>query len=101
MKKIVVIGTVLFIVGGCKSYSHRGSPTAAAPVFSEREYAERREAIAQQIYQSGGAASRSDARAQAQGEINQEWGNAAKAREAQAEREKFEKDLAKAMTASD
>jgi len=81
---------------------HSSRPTAAnaSPARSERQYAEETEARAQDLYKTGQVASIAEARAQAASEANQQWYAAAKARERQADQEKFEKDFKKSQASS-
>lgn len=91
MKTFIII-TVALAFGGCKSTkTSEGTP----PLRSEREYAERNEAVAQDLYKNGQATSIEAARAQANATSNQEWAAAAKAAQQKRSQEKITKGLDK------
>ena len=79
-------------LSGCASSKESGD---TAGVRSEREYAVRSEAMAQDLYRTGQAPSIEAARAQATAAASQEWARAAKATERKQSQEKLENDLAK------
>jgi hypothetical protein len=100
MKTAVPVSGLLLcaLLAACHS-PHQAS--AGAPALrSEREYAEQTEGRAQDLYKTGQASSIADARAQAAGEANQQWYAAAKARERQADQDKFEKDFKKSQAST-
>gem|GEM_PF-5792061 len=90
MKALITMVAVALMACGCRSPR---SSSENPPLRSEREYAENREARAQNLYRTGQASSLSEARLQAAGEMNNEWAAAARAAERNAKQEKFEKDL--------
>ncbi|MES1194332.1 MAG: hypothetical protein ABUL65_00470 [Opitutus sp.] len=87
---------------GLLAACHSPHPASAnAPALrSERQYAEQSEARAQDLYKTGQVTSIEEARAQAAAEANQQWYAAAKARERQADQEKFEQDFKKSQASS-
>ena len=92
MKTLIIVGSIALALCGCKG----PKTTEAAPlVRSEREYAERTEALAQELYKTGQAPSIDAARAQAKADANQEWAAAAKAAQKKQRKEKILKDLDK------
>jgi hypothetical protein len=92
MKTFIIVVTVALAFGGCKSTkTSEGTPQ----LRSEREYAERSEVVAQDLYKSGQVASIEAARAQASATSNQEWAAAAKAARQRRGQEKITKDLDK------
>src|SRR4051794_39717619 len=99
MKAAARISALLLcgLIAGC--HSSRPTVERASPARSERQYAEASEARAQDLYKTGQVSSIGEARAQAAGEANQQWYAAAKARERQADQEKFEKDFKKSQAA--
>jgi len=92
MKTLIIVGFIALALCGCKSPK---TTEAAPPVKSEREYAERTEAVAQELYKTGQAPSIDAARAQANADANQEWAAAAKAAQKKKSEEKISKDLDK------
>ena len=92
MKTLIIVGSTALALCGCKS----PKITETAPlVRSEREYAERTEALGQELYKTGQASSIDAARAQAKADANQEWAAAAKAAQKKQREEKMSKDLDK------
>jgi phage I-like protein len=92
MKILIIAGTVALALCGCKSLK---TAEATPPLRSEREYAERTEALAQELYKTGQAPSIEAARAQANADSNQEWAAAARAAQKKQSDEKMTKDLGK------
>jgi hypothetical protein len=92
MKTFIIIAAVALSAAACRSSKSSGENPA---LRLERDYAEKSEAHAQDLYRTGQAPSLSEARAQAAGEANAEWAAAAKTVERKQKQEKFEKDLSK------
>ena len=92
MKTLIIFVAIALTLGGCKTPT---TSEAAPPLRSEREYAERNEAVAQSLHKTGQASSIEGARAEAAAASNEEWAAAAKAAEQKQSQDKFEKDLSK------
>jgi hypothetical protein len=90
--KTLIVMVFAVSLAGCAHLKKSGE---AASVRSERDYAAGSEALAQDLYKTGQAATIEAARAQATAAANQEWARAAKATERKQSQEKLEKDLAK------
>jgi len=97
MGKFILLVIASFLVCGCTTTK---SSSGAPPLRSEREYAARGEALAQELYRTGQAPSLQEARAQAAGAMNQEWAAAAKAAEQKQNQETFEEALKKSNKGS-
>lgn len=92
MKILIILGATALVMCGCRSPSlGQGNPA----LRSERDYAEKSEARAQNLYRTGQASSISEARARAVGETNTEWAAAAKATERKQTQGRLESDLSK------
>jgi hypothetical protein len=92
MKILIILGATALVACGCRSPSlSQGNPA----LRSEREYTEKSEARAQNLYRTGQASRISEARARAVGETNTEWAAAAKATERKQTQGRLETDLSK------